>query len=225
MVGHSIYDFWLRDWYGVDPADGAALYNANIKDFATQGSNLRIINETDTVSISQNNAKYIYNGSAIPDLMGGFSNTFTYKGLSLSILSTFQIGGKIYDGTYASLMHAGDYGRSSHVDILNRWQKPGDITDVPRLDNAQLTPFTSQSDRFLVDASFLSVKNVTLSYSLPASLLQKAGMQGARVWLSGENLLLLNARKGLDPQRSFAGTTDNVYTPSRILTVGINVSL
>lgn len=225
MVGHSIYDFWLRDWYGVDPADGAALYNANIKDFATQSANLRIINETDTVSISQNNAKYVYNGSAIPDLMGGFSNTFTYKGLSLSILSTFQIGGKIYDGTYASLMHAGDYGRSSHVDILNRWQKPGDITDVPRLDNAQLTPFTSQSDRFLVDASFLSVKNVTLSYVLPVSLLQKAGMQGARVWLSGENLLLFNARKGLDPQRSFAGTTDNVYTPSRILTVGINVSL
>jgi TonB-linked SusC/RagA family outer membrane protein len=225
MVGHSIYDFWLRDWYGVDPADGMALYDANIKDFGTQASNLRIINETDTVSISQNNAKYHYEGTAIPDLMGGFSNTFSYKGITLSILATYQIGGKIYDGTYASLMHAGDCGRSSHVDILNRWQKPGDITDVPRLDNAQLTPFTSQSDRFLVDASFLSVKNVTLSYILPGSLLQRAGMNGARVWVSGENLLLLNARKGLDPQRSFAGTTDNVYTPSRILTVGINVSL
>jgi hypothetical protein len=50
-------------------------------------------------------------------------------------------------------------------------------------------------------------------------------MKGARVWLSGENLLLINARKGLDPQGSFAGTTDNVYSPSRILTVGINVSL
>jgi TonB-linked SusC/RagA family outer membrane protein len=225
MVGHSIYDFWLRDWYGVDPADGAALYDANIKDFATQASNLRIINETDTVSTSHNNAKYHYEGSAIPDIMGGFTNTFSYKGLTLSVLSTFQIGGLIYDGTYASLMHAGDYGRASHIDILNRWQKPGDITDVPRLDNAQLTPFTSQSDRFLVDASFFSVKNVTLSYTLPNSLLQRAGMKGARVWVSGENLLLLNARKGLDPQRSFAGTSDNVYTPSRILTVGVNVSL
>ena len=225
MVGHSIYDFWLRDWYGVDPADGAALYVANIKDFTTQASNLRIINETDTVSISQNNAKYAYHGSSIPDLLGGITNTFTYKAFELSILATFQIGGEIYDGTYASLMHAGNYGNASHVDILDRWQKPGDITNVPRLDFAQLTPFTAQSDRWLVDASFFSVKNVTFSYNLPASLTQKAGMKGARVWISGENLLLLNARTGLDPQGSFAGTTDNVYTPSRIVTFGINVSL
>jgi TonB-linked SusC/RagA family outer membrane protein len=225
MVGHSIYDFWLRDWYGVDPADGVALYDANIKDFATQASNLRIINETDTVSTSHNNAKYHYEGSAIPDLMGGITNTFSYRGINLSVLSTFQIGGKIYDGSYASLMHAGDYGRALHVDILNRWQQPGDITDVPRLDNSQLTPFGAQSDRFLVDASFFSIKAVTLSYTLPVSLTQRAGMKGARVWVSGENLLLINARKGLDPQRSFAGTTDNVYTPSRVLTVGVNVSL
>ena len=66
---------------------------------------------------------------------------------------------------------------------------------------------------------------MTLSYNVPASITQRAGMKGARVWLSGENLLLLNARTGLDPQGSFAGTTDNVYTPSRILTVGLNVSL
>ena len=93
------------------------------------------------------------------------------------------------------------------------------------LTTAQQTPFTATSDRWLVDASFFSVKNVTFSYNLPASLTQKAGMKGARVWISGENLLLLNARTGLDPQGSFAGTTDNVYTPSRIVTVGINVSL
>lgn len=224
MVGHSIYDFWLRDWYGVDPADGSALYDANIKDFATQASNLRIINETDTVSISQNNAKYAYHGSAIPDLIGGITNTFTYKGFDLSILTTFQIGGLVYDGSYASLMHSGDYGRAIHVDILDRWQKPGDITDVPRLDNSKLTQFGAQSDRFLVDASFFSIKAVTLSYNLPASIAQRAGLKSARIWLSGENLLLLNARTGLDPQGSFAGTTDNVYSPSRISTLGINVS-
>lgn len=228
MVGHSIYDFWLRDWYGVDPADGMTLYDANIKDFATQSANLRIIgdgSQADTVSISENNAKYHYAGSAIPDLMGGITNTFTYKGFELSILSTFQIGGLIYDGSYASLMHSGDYGRALSVDILRRWQNPGDITDVPRLDNSKLTPFGAASDRWLVDASFFSIKSVILSYNLPANFAQRAGLKGARVWLSGENLLLINARKGLDPQGSFAGTTDNVYTPSRILTVGLNISL
>ena len=224
MVGHSIYAFWLRDYYGVDPADGMALYDANIKDFATQASNLRIINETDTVSISENNAKYHYAGTAIPDLMGGITSTFSYRGLELSILGTFQIGGLIYDGAYASLMHAGNYGNALSVDILDRWQKPGDITNVPRLDYSKRTPFGAASDRWLVDASFFNIKAVTLSYNLPATLVQKANLGGARVWVSGENLYLINSRVGLDPQASFAGTSDNLYTPSRILTVGVNVS-
>lgn len=225
MVGHSIYDFWLRDWYGVDPSDGSALYDADVKDFATQESNLRIVNGTDTVTISHNNAKYHYAGTSIPDLMGGITNTFTYKGISLSVLSTFQLGGQIYDGSYASLMHSGTYGTAQHVDILKRWQKPGDITDVPRLDNKQTSVFGAQSDRFLVSASYFSIRSVTLSYNLPVNLTQSIGVNNARVWLSGENLLLLNARKGLDPQYSFAGTTDNVYTPSRIITAGISVTL
>lgn len=225
MVGHSLYDFWLRDYYGVDPADGSALYDANIKDFATQGTNLRIINDADTVSISENNAKYHYAGTAIPDLMGAITNTFSYKGIQLSVLSTFQVGGLVYDGSYATLMHSGNYGAALHVDILDRWQKPGDITDVPRIDYSKRTPFGAASDRWLVDASFFSIKAVTLSYYLPEALSQRVGMKGARVWLSGENLLLINARQGLDPQRSFAGTTDHVYSPSRIMSVGINVTL
>jgi hypothetical protein len=225
MVGHSIYDFWLRDWYGVDPADGAALYNANIKDFSTQASNLRIINGVDTVSTSQNNAKYHYAGTAIPDLIGGFTNTFTYKGFTLSILATYQIGGSIYDGTYASIMHSGTYGAALHKDILKRWQQPGDVTNVPRLDFGQVNVFGAQSDRFITDASFFALKNITFSYNLPVKFAQKLYVQDARIFFSGENLWLKNARIGMDPQSSFGGTTDNVYSPSRILTIGLNVTL
>jgi TonB-linked SusC/RagA family outer membrane protein len=225
MVGHSIYDFWLRDWYGVDPADGAALYDANIKDFVSQASNLRLINDVDTVSISQNNAKYHYAGTAIPDLIGGFTNTVTYKGFELSFLMTYQLGGLVYDGTYASIMHSGTYGAALHKDILQRWQKPGDISNVPRLDFSKTSVFGAQSDRFLTDASFLALKNVTLSYNLPAFIAQKLTIQNARIYFSGENLWLKNARKGMDPQSSFGGTTDNVYSPSRIITIGLNVTL
>lgn len=225
MVGHSIYDFWLRDWYGVDPADGVALYDANIKDLSTQAANLRIINDVDTVSTSQNNAKYHYAGTSIPDLMGGFTNSFTYKGFELSFLMTYQIGGLIYDGTYASIMHSGTYGAALHRDILKRWQKPGDVSNVPRLDFSKTSVFGAQSDRFLTDASFLALKNVTLSYYLPTFLTQKLAIQNARIFFSGENLWLKNARKGMDPQYSFGGTTDNVYSPSRIVTIGLNVTL
>lgn len=226
MVGHSMYDFWLRDWYGVDPADGAALYDANIKNTTTQASNLRVVNnDQDTVSISQNNAKYHYAGSAIPEAIGGITNSISYKGIELSFMATYQIGGLIYDGTYASIMHSGTYGTALHEDILQRWQKPGDLTNVPRLDFSKTSVFGAQSDRFLTDATFLALKNVTLSYTLPARILQTLKVQNARVYFSGENLWLLNARKGMDPQGSFAGTTDNVYSPSRIVTIGLNITL
>jgi len=224
MVGHSIYDFWLRDWYGVDPADGAALYDANIKDFVTQASNLRLIGN-DTVSTSQNNAKYHYAGSAIPDLIGGITNTFSYKGFELNILATFQVGGLIYDGTYAALMHSGTYGGALSTDILNRWKKAGDVTNVPRLDFSKTSIFGAQSDRFLTDASFFAIKSVTFGYNLSKNLSEKLQVQNARIYFSGENLFLINARKGMDPQSSFGGTTDNIYSPSRIITIGLNVTL
>ena len=63
--------------------------------------------------------------------MGGITNTFNYKALTLSVLATFQIGGLIYDGTYGSLMHSGDYGRASHIDILARWQERGRYDKCP----------------------------------------------------------------------------------------------
>jgi TonB-linked SusC/RagA family outer membrane protein len=224
MVGHSMYDFWLRDWYGVDPADGGALFDANIKDPVSQASNVRIIGN-DTVSISQNNAKYHYAGTSIPDLMGGFTNTLSYKGFDLSFMATYQVGGLIYDGAYAAIMHPGTYGAALSSDILNRWQKPGDITNVPRLDFRQPSVYGAQSDRFLTDASFIALKNVTFAYNLPSAFARKLQVQSARIYFSGENLWLKNARKGMDPQYSFGGTTDNVYSPSRIITIGLNVTL
>jgi hypothetical protein len=122
-------------------------------------------------------------------------------------------------------MHSGTYGAALHKDILQRWQKPGDISNVPRLDFSKTSVFGAQSDRFLTDASFLALKNVTLSYNLPAFIAQKLTIQNARIYFSGENLWLKNARKGMDPQSSFGGTTDNVYSPSRIITIGLNVTL
>ena len=98
-------------------------------------------------------------------------------------------------------MHAGNHGNALHVDILDRWQKPGDITNVPRLDYSKRTPFGAASDRWLVDASFFNIKAVTLSYTLPASLTEAANMAKARVWISGENFYLINSRVGLDPRR------------------------
>lgn len=220
MVGHSIYDYWLRQWYGVDPEDGSALYFAE----NTDANNIRIIGG-DTLTTDHNNARYGYSGSAIPDLMGGISNTFTYKNFELSFLFTFQVGGKIYDNIYANLMSSGDYGDAKHVDIFNRWQNPGDITDVPRLDERTRVSFGAQSDRWLIDASYLNFRSVNISYNLPQEWTRRWDMKSAAVYVSGENLMLWSARKGLDPQQSFTGVLSNDYTPARIFTLGLNVAI
>ncbi|MBK6937217.1 MAG: SusC/RagA family TonB-linked outer membrane protein [Chitinophagaceae bacterium] len=219
-VGHSIYDYWLRDWYGVDPQDGAALYRFNIYNPA----NCRIIDKgmgkKDTVTTDQNNGKYIYAGSSIPKLYGGIENTFTYAGFELNILLQYQIGGKVYDGTYAALMHTGTYGTALHKDALNRWTKPGDITNVPRMDNSKGGVYDAASSRWLIDASFLNVRSITLSYKMPTSLVEKMSAASGSFFVGAENVALFSKRYGMNVNQSFDGTTSNVYTPARIITAG-----
>jgi len=121
------------------------------------------------------------------------------------------------------MMHTGAFGSSWSTDILNRWQKQGDKTDVPRLQN-NYTAGTAASSRYLIDASYMSLRNVTLSYRVPVSISQKLDMSALNVFISGDNLGLICRRKGMDPQQSFAGTADFTYVPSRIVSVGLNLT-
>lgn len=220
-VGRSVYDYWLREYKGVDPATGAALYAANSFNAANT-----FTKDGDTVTTSAANAKYHYAGTAIPDVYGGLNSTFNYKNISLSVLFTYQLGGKIFDYNYAVLMSSGlTYGVALHKDILQRWQKPGDVTDVPRMDVAKTTDFNAQSDHWLTNASYLSLRTATLTYNLPKKYADMAHLQAARIYASGENLFISSARKGLNPTQSFSGVTSNGYIPARIVTLGLNVSL
>ncbi|WP_236648563.1 SusC/RagA family TonB-linked outer membrane protein [Spirosoma sp. 209] len=220
-VGHSIYDFWLREYMGVNPTTGEAQYRAS----TFVAANSRITEAGDTVTTSINNARFHYSGTSIPKLTGGITNSFSYKGLTLSGLLVYQIGGKIYDGAYAALMGSGSYGSAKHVDILNRWQSSGDVTNVPRMDNGRTADFDAASDRWLTSASYLNIRSVTLGYSIPNTLSRRIFVQNAQVYISGENFFLLSARKGMNVQQSFAGTTSNVFSPAKSLVMGISFSL
>ncbi|UPZ15989.1 SusC/RagA family TonB-linked outer membrane protein [Flavobacterium humidisoli] len=223
-VGHSIYDYWLRDWYGVDPADGYALYVANPQFVNSGDSTIRVVNGVN-VTTDQNKALYHYAGSAIPDLFGSFGNTFKYKGLQLDIVCTYQIGGQMYDTNYAVLMHTGNnYGSAFSTDILNRWQKPGDVTDVPRLDVNRNTQSSAASDRWLKGSDYLSLRQINLSYKMPKEFISKLEIDNASVYINGENLLLFTKRQGMDPTQTFNGTTQNRYIPSRVITLGLNLN-
>ncbi len=219
--GRDIFAFYLRRWYGVDPADGAGLFHA--LPGTPLGATVRVSTKGDTVTTNPNLAALGYSGSSIPKFFGSFTNTFTYKNFSLSFLVNYQVGGKFYDGNYAGLM-ATTYGRTLHTDNLRAWKKPGDITDVPRLDINQTANFNSQSDRWLIDASYLNIRNVTFTYKLPSADAEKLGLTQARFFIGGENLQIFSKRKGLNPAESFNGTNSAVYTPNRLINMGINVS-
>ncbi|WP_026956170.1 SusC/RagA family TonB-linked outer membrane protein [Algoriphagus vanfongensis] len=222
VVGRSIYDYWLRDWYGVDPETGEGLYRAET--YSEDDVNTKIIGQ-DTVTTQQNNAKYHFAGSSIPDFFGGLANTFSYKGLTLNVLLSYSVGGQVYDGVYASLMNADPDGNALHVDAMNRWTTPGQITDVPKMDVTGSAQTNASSDRWLIDGSYLNFRSVNLSYTLPKTLLERISVAGATVYVAGENLGWISARKGMYVSGTFNGTTSNTYTPARTFTVGLNVNL
>jgi TonB-linked SusC/RagA family outer membrane protein len=224
MVGQSLYDYWLRDWYGVDPTDGYALYVSDPTLIVAGDVTQRVVNGVN-VTTDQNKALYHYADSAIPDLYGSFGTNVEYKGLKLEVLFAYQIGGMMYDSNYAALMHTGNnYGSALSVDALNRWQKPGDITDVPRMDINRNTQSSAASDRWLIGSDYLSLRQVNLSYKMPSELISKLNIDNATLYVNGENLLLSTKRQGLDPSQTFNGTTQNRYTPSRVITLGLNLN-
>ncbi len=220
-VGRSIQNYYLREFMGVNPATGESEYRA----ITLNPANSRITAAGDTVTNNINNARFrTMDAEAIPDFYGGFSNSLTYKGLTLSALFVYQLGGKVYDGAYAGLMGTGGYGSSKHPDILNRWQKEGDITNVPRMDNGRTADFNGASDRWLIDGSALSLRSVTLAYNLPKSLLQKVKLANAQFVLSGENLAIWSKRKGMNAFDAFSGVTSNTYSFARTWAGGISLT-
>lgn len=222
-VGHSVYDYWLRQWYGVDPADGSPLFLVADAYANTTAADIRTVNGQ-KVTTNFNKAKYDYSGTAIPDLFGSFGTTITYKQWSLSAMFTYQLGGKTYDSNYAALMSSYSQGGALSTDILDRWTTPGQITDVPALNSSTYTSSNAASSRWLVSSDFLTFRQATLSYSFTPETLSQLGVSGLRILVSGENLWSKTARKGLEPAQAFNGTASNRYTPARVVTIGFNVS-
>lgn len=218
-VGQSLYEFWTRQWYGVNPETGADLYWAanttpSATTFATKNG--------DTVTTSTGNARYAYSGSAIPDFYGSINSRLSYKDFSLDLLFMFQVGGKTFNNDYESLMYPGSYGRALHKDALNRWQNPGDITNTPK---RQLNIVPVDSDRWMVDATYLNFRSASLTYGLPNKFATKLKVQNARIYLTGENLFITSKRKGLDPTQTYTGAPSYTYAPTRVVSLGINVTL
>ncbi|RRD69930.1 SusC/RagA family TonB-linked outer membrane protein [Tannerella forsythia] len=227
MEGRSIYDFWLRQYKGVDSADGMPLYqfdNDPGKEYVFDAKDCRVING-DSLTTNFQKAKYDYSGSVIPKVYGGFNTTVSYRGFEFATYFAYQLGGKSYDGAYGSLMEMDNMGGALHVDAMkDSWQKPGDVTNVPRLDAGQSSTIGAASTRWLTSSNALVIKSISLGYTLPKSLTNKVFIENAKVTFAGENLFLFAKRKGLNPMRSYTGTTANVYSAARSFNVGLQLT-
>lgn len=214
--GYELNTFYMAKSAGVDPQTGAQLYWAYDKD-----DNGNITNEYITSDVAKASTSKYFLGSRIPDLYGSIGTDLTWKGLTLSVLTTYSIGGKIYDSLYAGSMNNMYYNNNWNRHALRRWTQPGDVTDVPRI---EVGGKYATTDRFLVDASYFAIKNVTLSYSLPRTWMRSAGLNAVRLFGSIDNLALFTHLQGMDPQYSFSGGTNYDYTPNRTYSVGIEVN-
>ncbi|MDR0658288.1 MAG: TonB-dependent receptor [Mediterranea sp.] len=215
VEGGSIYDIYLPEFAGIDDA-GNATWNV----YNTDGT----FKETTTVASNAYTPESRRKaGSAIPDFTGGFTTDLKWNGFDFSAVLSYQLGGKVYDSVYASLLQTNEAGKGIHKDILNAWTSENTNTDIPRLVLGNVNA-NGTSDFFLTPASYLSLANVTLGYTLPRSLTGKAKLQSVRLYGTGSNLFLLSARQGLDPRQYDYGSSGFNYSPIRAISFGINVT-
>ncbi|NMH26710.1 SusC/RagA family TonB-linked outer membrane protein [Flavobacterium silvaticum] len=244
--GHSIFDFYMREWAGVDPATGEGLWNLYYNDMNSNGvfdssdeaiSTLTIyesthpdanVQKTTTNNLSQATQKFV-GKSSIPTVRGAFRVNATYKNFDISTQFGYSIGGYVYDNGYSTLMSNSNLIGSDNwsTDIRNAWQQPGDITNVPRLSSGYAvndTQVNGTSTRFLTKADYLSINNVRLGYTLPSRFIDRMDIKYLNLYVSGDNLAMWSARKGLNPQ-TISGNANNsgIYMPMTTFSLGAKI--
>lgn len=217
--GESRYQFYLREYAGVDHETGVALY---YKDILDKDKN---VTGRETTSKYSEATQYA-SGDILPKVYGGFGTTLNYMGFDLSVSFAYQLGGRIYDNAYVAFMHKGGEstaGTNWHKDILNAWTPENKNSNIPRLNYTDQYS-NSLSTRFLTSSDYLSLQNVTFGYTLPAKLTSKWYIGSIRAYIVADNVALISARKGLDPRQSYTTSNSGIYSPIRSISGGISVS-
>jgi TonB-linked SusC/RagA family outer membrane protein len=203
--GYAVNSFQLYKQLYVDPQTGNAVYEDLTKEGRITAADRQIV------------------GNALPRYTGGFTNTFSYKGFDLNIFFYFQQGNKIMNMNDFFLVHGNTQANIGFVPRqLERWQKPGDITDIPRVTTSSLNPEANNSaannyggnvanlsSRYLEDGSFIRLRTLSLSYTLPATLVSKLKFNNIRAYIQGTNLITITKYGGPDPEVSSQSSNQN----------------
>lgn len=222
--GEDVDTWYGTEWAGVDPATGDPLW------YTTNENGERVT----TNSYSEASKHQVVLGKMSPDFYGGFSTSLSWKDIDLSAVFGYSVGGKIFN--YDRTMYDSDgayvnYNQMNLKDGWSRWEKPGDIATHPRAFYSNNTNSSRGSSRYLEDASYLRLRNLTIGYTFPFKIPQ---VQRVRVYFSGENLFVLSGFSGIDPElpaevgsdykAGSVGVAISPYPQTRKFMFGLNVT-
>ncbi|GLU51521.1 SusC/RagA family TonB-linked outer membrane protein [Dyadobacter frigoris] len=213
--GSPLYSFWVYKQLYVDSQTGNTVYED--------------VNKDGKITVDD---RQVY-GSIWPKFFGGITNNFTYKGIDLGVFFAFQYGNKIYNHNkfFGEGGGARDAARVIFASNNDRWQKPGDVTDVPRPDGVNVNNYRDGGSRWLEDGSFLRLRSLNLGYTIPKTFTSKLRIETLRLFLQGANLLTFTKYTGLDPESSASSAANqqgiDLGTPPqpRSIQVGLNITL
>ena len=209
VVGKSMYTYYLKDYYGVNPSNGEALW----------------VTEDGSLSNDYNKARYHYCGSPEPKIIGGFNTTLMWKGISLSAFFEYKAGNVVCLQEMRYYQSDGAYMNNNQTSVaLNYWKKPGDTGVNPKPVAGNPSSSNALSDRWIQRGDYLRIKDVTLSYSFPKTVLDKIKVKGLRVYVSGLNLYCFNDVDFWDPEMGVTGAVLGTHPSQKSVVGGIELS-
>lgn len=230
--GQSIYTWRLKDYAGVDPETGESLWYKTVYATNADGSYQldadgdKIVSGRETTNKYSDADYYITEKTTVPKWQGGFGTSVQFYGFDFSINCSYQLGGKGYDGGYATFMYSPTSaisGYNYHKDLLNAWTAENTSSNIPRFQYGDSNT-TSSSTRFLTSTSYLNIESINFGYTLPHSITSKWQIESLRFYLACQNVGYFSARKGFDPRLSYSSTTNpTTYSPMRTISAGLTV--
>jgi hypothetical protein len=214
--GQPVGEFYMYKFLRVDPQTGNAVYAT-----ANGGE-----------STAPTSADLMNVGNPQPKYYGGFTNTLSAGPFDLRAFLQFNQGSTVFNMVRIFSDDGGRAGDNKVASLLNRWQKPGDITDVPRMSYRGTSGARLISSRLLQDGSFVRLGDVTVGYTLPPRFASRAGLHDARVYVAGRNLKTWTKYDGYNPDANSTGAAANVimgvdyyaYPIARAFTFGLTTS-
>lgn len=231
--GQDIYSWYMKEWAGVDPANGDPLWYCVDEDgnYILDAAG----NKTTTNDYNATHARVV--GTASPKFSGGINTQVSWNGIFVHINTNFVYGNKIYNATREITDADGAYTDANQMSLIHskqgwtRWEKPGDNATHPKAVSANDSHSNAVSSRYLEDGSFFRLRNITVGYDFPTSLIKKAHMTKCRIYFTADNLATATKFSGMDPEinmvsgsNTLAGLYNSNYPVGRTFQGGVEIS-